>query len=189
MNSKLWNVLCWNIRGINSEKKWNAIRDKLSEHAYDVICLQETKRLTFDLTFINKFYPPIFDRFEYLPAVGASGGSVIIWKSSSLSGMMVFQNAYATSVQFISLHNIATWLLTNVYAPYTSVGKREFVAWFKNIAMPSHVHWLIVGDFNLYRSPADRNRDGADLSEIFLFNDAISSLGLVELPLKGKHFT
>jgi hypothetical protein len=55
--------------------------------------------------------------------------------------------------------------------------------------MPGHVDWLIVGDFNLYRSPEDRNRPGADFSEIFLFNEAISSLGLVELPLKGKRFT
>jgi hypothetical protein len=55
--------------------------------------------------------------------------------------------------------------------------------------MPDHVDWLIVGDFNLYRSPADRNREGADLAEIFLFNEAISALGLIELPLKGKRFT
>jgi hypothetical protein len=55
--------------------------------------------------------------------------------------------------------------------------------------MPGHVDWLIVGDFNLYRSPEDRNRPSADFCEIFLFNEAISSLGLVELPLKGKRFT
>ena len=55
--------------------------------------------------------------------------------------------------------------------------------------MPDHVDWLIVGDFNLYRSPADRNRDGADHAEIYLFNEAISALGLIELPLKGKRFT
>jgi exonuclease III len=189
MNTKLWNILCWNIRGINSEKKWNAIRDRLSEHVCGVICLQETKRSHFDLSFIHKFCPPIFDRFDYLPAVGAFGGSIIIWKSTSLSGTRVFHNDYATSVQFTSLHNNANWLLTNVYAPCTPTGKRNFIFWFKNIAMPGHVDWLIVGDFNLYRSPEDRNRPGADFSEIFLFNEAISSLGLVELPLKGKRFT
>jgi hypothetical protein len=108
MNTKLWNILCWNIRGINSEKKWNAIRDRLSDHVCDVICLQETKHSHFDLSFIHKFCPPIFDRFDYLPAVGASGGSIIIWKSTSLSGTRVFQNDYATSVQFTSLHNNVT---------------------------------------------------------------------------------
>jgi exonuclease III len=78
MNSKLWNVLCWNIRGINLEKKWNALKDRLVEHACDVIYLQETKCDHFDLSFIHNFCPPMFYRFEFLPAVGASGGSIII---------------------------------------------------------------------------------------------------------------
>jgi len=48
---------------------------------------------------------------------------------------------------------------------------------------------LLVGDFNLYRSPEDRNRLGGDHLEMYLFNEAISALGLVELPLKGRRFT
>jgi hypothetical protein len=55
--------------------------------------------------------------------------------------------------------------------------------------MHDDVNWLIVGDFNLCRSPDDRNRPGGDLAEMFLFNEAISSLVLVELPLKGRRFT
>jgi hypothetical protein len=55
--------------------------------------------------------------------------------------------------------------------------------------MPDHIDWLIIGDFNLYRSPADINRDGADYVEMFMFNEAISALGLIKLPLKGKCFT
>ena len=55
--------------------------------------------------------------------------------------------------------------------------------------MPAMANWLLVGDFNLYRSPADRNRPGGDHSEMYLFNEAISALGLIELPLKGRRFT
>lgn len=54
--------------------------------------------------------------------------------------------------------------------------------------MLDHVDWLVVGDFNLYRNPEDRNKPGADYSEMLLFKEAISKLGLVELPLKGKRF-
>lgn len=39
------------------------------------------------------------------------------------------------------------------------------------------------------RSPDNRNRPGGDVTEMLLFNEAISSLGIVELPLQGKHFT
>jgi len=55
--------------------------------------------------------------------------------------------------------------------------------------MPDSIDWLIVGDFNLYRNPEDRNREGANYSDMLKFNDAISSLGLIELPLKGQRFT
>jgi hypothetical protein len=55
--------------------------------------------------------------------------------------------------------------------------------------MPDHVDWLIVGDFNLIRQPSNRNKLGADVQEMFLFNEAISAQGWVELPLHGRHFT
>ena len=181
--------MCWNVRGVNSDKKWNAIRDRISESFCDIICLQETKRENFDLMFIRNFCHPSFDKFVFHPSLGASGGTIIIWKSVVFQGQLVFQNDYALSVEFTSLHNNAVWVLTNIYAPCTHEGKREFLDWFKNIQMPDHVDWLILGDFNLCRSPADRNQPGGNHLDMYLFNEAINSLGLVDLPLKGRRFT
>lgn len=48
---------------------------------------------------------------------------------------------------------------------------------------------MIMGDFNLIRGQDDRNRPGGNVNEIFAFNEVISHLGLVELPLKGKMYT
>jgi hypothetical protein len=39
------------------------------------------KKQSFDLMFIKKICPAAFDAFYYTPSVGASGGTVIIWKS------------------------------------------------------------------------------------------------------------
>ena len=50
--------------------------------------------------------------------------------------------------------------------------------------MPPEIDWLIVGDFNLLR-----NKPGGDVNEMLLFNEAISSLGLIELPLYGRKYT
>ena len=55
--------------------------------------------------------------------------------------------------------------------------------------MPPEILWMIVGDFNLIRSPEDRNRPGGDVNEMLLFNEAISALGLTDLILKGRRFT
>jgi len=47
----------------------------------------------------------------------------------------------------------------------------------------------VIGDCNLIRRPEDRNKEGADVREMFLFNEAISVLDLVEIPLLGRHYT
>jgi hypothetical protein len=38
---------------LECKQKWDAIRDKISESGCDVICLQETKRQSFDIQFIK----------------------------------------------------------------------------------------------------------------------------------------
>lgn len=76
-----WKVFCWNVRGLNSERKWSSIKDKIVESQADIVCLQETKKETFDSNFIRNICPAGFDAFEFLPSVGASGGVITIWKS------------------------------------------------------------------------------------------------------------
>jgi hypothetical protein len=49
--------------------------------------------------------------------------------------------------------------------------------------------WLILGDFNFYRFMENRNRDGANMTDIATFNEIISYLGLIELPIKGRAYT
>jgi exonuclease III len=76
-NNRKWRVLSWNIRGINSSNKWSAAKSKINESACDIVCLQEKKRASFDQAYVKNFYPPSFDRFEYAPSTGASGGFII----------------------------------------------------------------------------------------------------------------
>ena len=52
MGNHDWNVLCWNVRGINDSDKWDAIRYKIEESNASIFCLKETKKknlLTSDL--------------------------------------------------------------------------------------------------------------------------------------------
>jgi endonuclease/exonuclease/phosphatase family metal-dependent hydrolase len=46
-----------------------------------------------------------------------------------------------------------------------------------------------MGDFNFIRSEENRNKPGGDVNDMFLFNEIIGHLGLLELPLKGRRFT
>jgi hypothetical protein len=79
--------------------------------------------------------------------------------------------------------------LTNIYAPCQDDEQLVFLDWLHNVDIPSEENCLLVGDFNLLRSPQDRNKPGGNINEMLIFNEAISNAGLVEIPLKGRRFT
>jgi exonuclease III len=87
---RTWKVLCWNMREINSSSKWNSIRNKIKDNSCDIVCLQETKRESFDQAYIRNFCPPGLDNFNYINSVGASGGAIIIWKGSRFNDQTIF---------------------------------------------------------------------------------------------------
>jgi exonuclease III len=188
-NNRNWKILNWNIRGINSDKKWNALSNKIDECGCDIICLQETKRENFDSKYIKNFCPKKFSKFAFVPSMGASGGLIIIWNGALFDGTLEFQNDFSISVKFTSNISSESSYLTNIYGPSQADRKDDFLQWFSNISMPDDTDWLIMGDFNFIRSPNDRNKPGGNISEMFKFNEAISNLGLVEIPLKGRKFT
>jgi exonuclease III len=76
ITKRKWRVLCWNVRGLNSDQRQRDVRSKIEESECDIICLQETKCESFDSCMIRKFCPKRFDNFAYAPSVGASGGII-----------------------------------------------------------------------------------------------------------------
>jgi len=56
-NKRTTKILVWNIRGINSQAKWDALRSKIEESACQIVCLQKTKRNNFDPFFRKSFAP------------------------------------------------------------------------------------------------------------------------------------
>jgi hypothetical protein len=47
----------------------------------------------------------------------------------------------------------------------------------------------LLGDFNFIRAADNRNKPGGDINDMFLFNEIIGHLGLLELPLKSRKYT
>ena len=164
INKRSWNILNCNITGINAEAKWLALKQKIEESAARIICLQETKREMFDLAYIHNFCPQRFNKFEYLPSIGASGGILTAWNGALFSGELMFQNKFSLSIQFTCRTSSKSWILTNIYGPCNHEDKIEFIDWFGNIQMPNDVDWIIMGDFNFIRTPEDRNRPGGDVN-------------------------
>ena len=92
-------------------------------------------------------------------------------------------------VQFISKQNNEQWTLISVYGSCQGEARDIFVSWLYNLQIPVGENWLVVRDFNFIWSTDNRNLPGGDLNDIFIFNEVIALLGLLELPLKGRAYT
>jgi len=79
------------------------------------------------LMFIKNICPTSFDAFDYIPSVGASGGTIVIWKSSLFSSTTIFHNEFCMSIEFTLMHNNDSWILSNIYAPCVATEKRIFL--------------------------------------------------------------
>jgi hypothetical protein len=77
----------------------------------------------------------------------------------------------------------------HIYGPCTSEYRDIFFKWIFELNIPDDEDWILVGDFNFYRYVESRNKPGANFHDMNIFNDIISHLGLVELPIKGRTFT
>ena len=189
MNNRAWNILCWNVRGVNDKEKWDPIRNKIDESDANIFCLQETKKEFFYLQFTRKFAPKKFDIFDYCPSIGASGGILVCWVSQIFSVVTLEKHHFAIRLSITSAHIMESWTLVVVYGPCRQPARNVFVNWLNGLYIDDDDLWLLMGDFNFYRSEENRNRPGGNFEDSLVFNSIISQLGLIELPLKGRSYT
>jgi hypothetical protein len=182
-------ILSHNIRGINSDIKWNSLRNNIMETNCDIICIQETKKESFDDSCIRRFCNRSFDKFAFGPSIGASGGFLTIWKGSHFDAKVIDQNAFGHMISFRTKLTNQAWWLTNIYAPCTPHRREEFLSWFSSLQTNDDKLWIFLGDFNMIISPKNRNKPGGDHLRMMNFNLVISQLGLQEISLKGQAYT
>ena len=136
----------WNIRGINSQERWDDIGNKITESNCNVICLQETKTDHFDSNNLRKFYPRRLNQFAYQHSVGNSGGILTIWNGHYFAGRVISQNSFQLTVELKCNFSNKIWYITNVYAPCSNEGRTEFVDWFLKLDSTIFELWIIMGD-------------------------------------------
>ena len=140
------------MRGLNAPAKRAAVREVAEAHRMTILCLQETKKEHFDHSFLRKFCPRRFDKFEYVPSSGASGGLVINWCSSQFTGQVLHSHKFALTIKLTSLVSNQTWNLTNVYEPCEGPETIESTQRFEANEIEDEELSLFMGDFNYKRS-------------------------------------
>jgi hypothetical protein len=187
--NRIWCILDWNVRGINSQTRWDDIYRKVDESNCNIICLQETKRDFFDQAYLRKFCPRRFNQFAYVPSIGNSGGLITIWNGSQFTGQTLHYHNFEITVELTCTISNEKWVITNIYGPTSAGGRTLFANWLLSMNRDEYDLWMILGDFNLIRCPENRNRAGGDNNNMLLFNNIIQHLDLEEIPLKGRAYS
>jgi hypothetical protein len=134
-------------------------------------------------------FPRRFDKFIYFPSDGSSGGLIVIWNSAIFKGELVQNLAWATTIKLLSTQSSSFWYLSNIYGPCTGEDRNNFVQWLYDLHIDDSENWILMGDYNFYRSHNDRNRDGGNIDDMLLFSDIIRAQNLIDLPLNGATYT
>jgi exonuclease III len=132
-NRRSWNILNWNIMGVNSDDKCNAVRAKIEETACAIFCLQETKRQHFDHSSVRKLAPKRFSKYAFVPSEGTSGSILVGWNNSVFDGKVLYSSKFAITIQFTATHNAEQRKLTTTYGPCYGQERQHFIDWLNSL--------------------------------------------------------
>jgi hypothetical protein len=65
---------------------------------------RKQKKHDFDSSFIRNFAPRRFDKYVFVPSVGASGGILLVWNNTVFDGTVLDKQRYGITVRFTSTH-------------------------------------------------------------------------------------
>ena len=153
-----WNILCWNVHGLNSDKKLLASSNAISVSECAIVCVQETKIPVIILAFIKTCFPKRFDKFSYIPSHEALGGLLTIWNSSIFSGTVIVQEDFVLGIQFTSTISAQAWSLFNIYGPCTGPARDTFTQSLYDRDIQANEDCLFRGDFNHIRGTENHNK-------------------------------
>lgn len=142
-----WNILCWNVRGINSEDKWLVIRNKIEESSCVVFCLRKPRGKILIILMSKSLHPSALILSFFSPSVGPYGGILVCWVGSLFSYRTLHVQRLIVSVQFTFLHSADTWCLSSVYGSCTEPHRIEFIEWLRDLHIPDDTSWIFLGDF------------------------------------------
>lgn len=182
-------ILIWNVRGLNSTTRRDAVRLMVDSSRVDVVCLQETKLDVVSRSLILSMLGNDFDNnFCFLPANGASGGILIAWRNRLGTVGASRIDSHCVSVQFCPDQGAAWWLIC-VYGPQENQDKILFLQELRDIRAQCTGPWVVAGDFNLIYKAEDKNNSNLNRAMMGRFRRWINDMAVSELPLHGRKFT
>jgi exonuclease III len=185
-------VLDWNVRGANNPAKRRALQLFFSDKACNVVCLQETKIEVMTRALVIEMLGPRFgDNFLCLPADGVRGGILI----ACTDDFQLSLNPLSAGCQFcvtgtiVNKADLSSWSITGVYGPQEDDLKDLFMNELRQIKTWVQPKWMLLGDFNLISSAAEKSNANLNLRMLGKFRSTIQDLEVIDYPIVGRRFT
>jgi len=187
------NILSYNIRGLGRGIKWASIRNLVGKLKVDLLCLQETKRDSFDKAACQALWAHPDIAWEWHPAVNTAGGLLCVWNNKTSRLISEFLKKGFIMLEGVWLADMQRVVVANIYAPCDIEGKRQLWQSLSRRKIQSQVNCrCLVGDFNCVRHPSERmgsNHNNPDTNLIAEFNDWLAVMEVDGIPYVGKPFT
>ncbi|XP_062198268.1 uncharacterized protein LOC133900987 [Phragmites australis] len=159
----------------------------ISDHSASVVCLMETKLDVINQLLVNEICGLGFSGYPFLLASETRGG-VFVACHQPLSLVVVQVSQFLVSGR-VCTDSGASFFLTAVYGPTDESLKDAFLDEIKNVRSLWLGPWLIIGDFNMISSSADKNNNRLNRRSMSRFCNFINDLELQDLHLFGQHYT
>ena len=154
-----------------------------------IVGFQETKQSSFSRNFLNTVMGNRNFDWNLLPSVGSVGGilvgvdidqfEVLAWEIKKFSVSVVVKNRSDDLVSRV----------TTVYGPTYEVDKQDFISELHSLFLNWEGPAIVGGDFNLVRTPEDKNDGNIDFRWSDRFNSWVDMWYLLEINMSGRNYT
>lgn len=181
--------LFWSIRGFGARGRQDQICHLVHDANVCLVCLIETFKASFSNNELSSTAGADHFVWRCLPAFWHSG-SILIGAKLDCFDFVAFDHGifWASMVVLHKSLNVL-WVVLVVYGPVghslSTLFLDELTAKIDSCNLPL----LIGGDFNLPRSPDDKNNSNFSWLLADAFNDFIADYALREIPRTGARFT
>jgi hypothetical protein len=116
--SQQFNILSWNIRGLNSVAGQENLRQMISVHKPELVCIHETKmEIINSITIRNALGPEFEDKFHFFPAARTSGHILLAARGSYLQLQNPLTTCHTISAPNFDTRNNVLWMITRSMDP------------------------------------------------------------------------
>uniref|UniRef100_A0A803QQM3 Reverse transcriptase domain-containing protein n=1 Tax=Cannabis sativa TaxID=3483 RepID=A0A803QQM3_CANSA len=179
---------CRELNKLGDKGKRAAIKATICKANPDLVILQEVKRATVDRRFIGSIWRSRFKAWILLPALGRSGGTLLIWDTRTISVLDSLVGEFSISV-LINAEGKEPWWFSGVYGPCSYKLRPEFWDELAGLSSICGESWCVGGDFNVTRRVGEKLNSSSCTRSMKLFDGLIRELQLIDPKLENGSFT